>query len=65
MEEKSEGNFWDVFLHCTLKCLCPYVPTTNFKLMMLWNKVECHRVTMKQTSHRVNSKMQQKITHND
>ena len=40
-ERKVQGELLGFFLHCTLECLCPYVPTTGFRLMVLGNKVEC------------------------
>ena len=33
-----QGELLGCFLHCTLECHRPYVPTTSFRL---WNKVEC------------------------
>ena len=40
-ERKVRGELLGCFFHCTLECLCPYVPTTSFRLMALQNKVEC------------------------
>ena len=40
-ERKVRGELLGCFFHCTLECLCPYVPTTSFRLMVLRNKVEC------------------------
>ena len=40
-ERKVRGELLGCFFHCTLECLCPYVPTTSFRLMALRNKVEC------------------------
>ena len=40
-ERKVRGELLGFFFHCTLECLCLYVPSTNFRLMALWNKVEC------------------------
>ena len=57
--KESLGELLGCFLHCTLECLRLNVPTTTFSLMALRNIVS---VTMKQTSHPVNSKTQQKIT---
>ena len=37
-ERKVRGELLGCFLHCTLECLHPYVPTTSFRLR---NKVEC------------------------
>ena len=41
MKESLRGTS-RMFFHCTLECLCPYVPATSFRLMALQNKVECH-----------------------
>ena len=40
-ERKVRGELLGCFFHCTLECLCPYVPTTRFRLMALRNKEEC------------------------
>ena len=40
-ESKVREKLLGCFLHCTLECLCPYVPPTSFMLMALWNKEEC------------------------
>ena len=37
-ERKVRGELLGCFLHCTLECLRPYVPTTSFRLR---TKVEC------------------------
>ena len=40
-EREGSRELLGCFLHCTLECLRPYVPTASFRLMVLWNKVEC------------------------
>ena len=40
-ERKVRGELLGCFFHCTLECLCPYVPTTIFRPIALRNKVEC------------------------
>ena len=40
-ERKVQGELLGYFLHCTLGHLHPYVPTKSFRLMALWNKIEC------------------------
>ena len=40
-ERKVRGELLGCFFHCTLECLCPYVPTTTFRPIALRNKVEC------------------------
>ena len=36
-----KGGTSRMYFSLTLEWLCPYVPTTTFKLMASWNKVEC------------------------
>ena len=35
------GELLRSFFHFTRERLCPYVPTIGFRLMALWNQVEC------------------------
>ena len=61
-EQKVRGEILGCVLHCTLRCLSTYVPTTSFRLMVLRNKVECQCYNETNTASPVNSKTQQKIT---
>ena len=40
-ERKVQGELLGCFLQCTLEFLHPYVPSTSFRLTVLWSKVEC------------------------
>ena len=40
-ERKVRVELLGCFFHCTLEWLCPYVPTTSFRLMALRNQGEC------------------------
>ena len=40
-ERKLRGELLGSSFHCTMEWLCPYVPTTSFRLMALRNWVEC------------------------
>ena len=40
-EKKVQGELIGSYFHRTLEWLHPYVPTTSFRLIVLWNKVEC------------------------
>ena len=59
-ESKVQRELLQSYFHCTLEWLCPQAPTTSFRLMALRDRIErkCH----KETSHPVNSKMQQQKT---
>ena len=57
-EQKVRDELLGCFLHCALECLCPYIPTTRFRLR---NKEECQCYNETNIPP-VNSKTQQKIT---
>ena len=40
-ERKAQGELLGTSIYCTLEWLCPCIPTTSFRLVVLRNRVEC------------------------